>query len=147
MKKILLLALAALCLAGCKKGGGADEQPQDYYFVGAKWVMDNATWMVTEDGFITLYGQKYYPSALQSAKKCYYFLDKTRCSCYWEDKDGYIIAGEDGALNYTYSEPDITINEKDGSKTRYRFVNKWNFSLVKDDGTIDNRVTFHMTTP
>lgn len=124
MKKVLLIMLSVLCLAGCNK----EKTPENNDLVGTKW-------MTT--------GYSSYMSLIFGGtwNKWYEFTSNNTLDCYWTDKNGNII-DSDGEMSYTYEYPNLSVQDGD-TKMDYQFQDKRTFVVVKVDGTLNKSVTFY----
>lgn len=125
MRKVLLVALAMVCLAGCNKESGPNA---DDRLVGTTFRTDAYKSLMEP-----LYGYRYH---------LYDFTSTSAGVAYWADKNGK-QNGSDGNITYRLEYPDLFITDDKGEETRFRFIDARSFSLVKVDGSLNNSFTYY----
>ena len=125
MRKIVLVALAMVCLAGCNKENGLKV---DDRLVGTTFRTDAYKSLMGP-----LYGYQYH---------LFDFTSTSDGVAYWADKNGN-QNGSDGNITYRLEYPELFITDDEGQETHFRFIDARSFSLVKVDGTLNNSFTYY----
>ena len=125
MRKVLLVALALVCLAGCNKESGpkADDR-----LVGTTFRTDAYKSLMGP-----LFGYQYH---------LFDFTTTSEGVAYWADKNGN-QNGSDGNITYRLEYPELYIVDKNGEEDHFRFLDARSFSLVKTDGEVNKSFTYY----
>ena len=125
MKRILLLIIAVVCIAGCNK---ENDPKEDDRLVGTTFRTDAYKSLMGP-----VFGYQYH---------LYDFTSTSEGVAYWADKNGN-QNGSDGNITYRLEYPELFITDDGGEETHFRFIDARAFSLVKVDGTLNNSFTYY----